>query len=137
MKKNSYIIFILLIGWSCSKESSFSENLVVKLITPVNEAILDNGCRGEFELLEWYFDWEDFPSAQKYHLYVIHIGSRSPVIDEDNIQNSEYLKSGGAYIVSSYLRNWTWKVKAFVNDEWTEWSELRTFHVEPLNTDCN
>ncbi|MFC1475484.1 HYR domain-containing protein [Candidatus Zixiibacteriota bacterium] len=35
-----------------------------------------------------------------------------------------------------YLDGWTWKVRAYVNGNWTEWSAMRNFELEPALTDC-
>ena len=143
MKKTlTYLVFALLFV-GCSKDDpkplplSNTENILVNLITPVNGALLDNGCLDNSDLMECYFDWEDLPSAQKYHLYVIGAKAQNPIIDNDSIQTSDYLWSQqGGYITSNNANDWTWKVRAFINNKWIEWAESRTFDVEPLNTDC-
>ena len=117
-------------------ESSYEKTLI-NLISPENGAVLDNGCQDFSDLIEWYFDWDDFPSAERYHLFVIGSSAQYPVIDNDNIEVSEYLSSEKAYVIPSNAKDWTWKVRAYVNGEWIGWSEERTFDVEPINTDCN
>lgn len=112
-----------------------SENLV-NLILPENNALLDNGCYGQSNKITWYFDWNDFPNAEQYHLYVIGPNAKNPVIDKDIVE-SEYKDESDGYIANKNRLNWTWKVRAMVDGVWTDWSETRTFDVEPLNTDCN
>ena len=80
------VLFIFLFGCSKDEELASSENNLVNLISPVNGAILDNGCKGQSDLTEWYFDWEHLPNAQKYQLYVIGPTARYPVIDNNNIK---------------------------------------------------
>ena len=137
------LFLLLLIGAlisSCSQ--SESELVTVYLIYPKNNAIMDNACSdgtaGNWsDLIEWNFDWEDFSTAQKYHLYVRGSDAGSPLIDDENITSSEFSRiDEGSYIVNRNCCDWTWKVRAYANGEWTEWSEIRTFDVEPLNTDC-
>lgn len=113
----------------------------VELIFPENNSIMDNSCYSfdgtSSDFIEWSFDWKDFPTAQKYHLYVRGGNASSPLIDEENITSSEYsFIKEGSHIIARHGNNWTWKVRAYVNEGWTEWSESRTFDVELLNTDC-
>lgn len=129
---------ILTIISSCSEEAVLP---TVELIYPENNAIMDNSCYGfdgnQSDLIEWNFDWEDFPNAQIYHLYVRGAVATSPLIDDENITSSEYsMIREGSYILNRNGINWTWKVRAHIYGGWTEWSEIRTFDVEALNTDC-
>ncbi|MBM3242796.1 hypothetical protein FJZ31_41575 [Candidatus Poribacteria bacterium] len=69
-------------------------------------------------------------------LYVVHSGTAFALIDEDAITISSYHYSeAGAYIIAANANDWTWKVKAMVGGVWGEWSEIRTFSVEPVNTE--
>ena len=107
------------------------------LISPQNGTVLDNGCKDHSDSIEWDFDWSDVPGATKYHIYVILENAVNPVIDAITTASSYHYSSLGAYIEDAHRFNWTWKVRAG-NDsgEWSEWSEVRYFDVEPLDTDC-
>ena len=37
----------------------------------------------------------------------------------------------GGYIADQNRLGWRWKVRALVNDIWSDWSEERTFDVAP------
>jgi len=124
-------------GESVDSNGCSPSQLTVQLIAPDNNAVLDNGANICSNLIEWFFDWNDIPSAQKYHLFVKGRTAINPVIDNENISISEFSSSSYSYIVNRNIEGWTWKVRAMVNGVWTDWSEIRTFDAEPLNTDCN
>ena len=106
------------------------------LLSPAGGAILDNGCTNFSNPEEWHFDWSDVTGASKYHLYVIHQGAAYPVIDTE-VSLSEYSYSSIGYISDTNRWNWSWKVRSGKESgEWSEWSEVRYFDVEPVNTDC-
>jgi len=101
------------------------------LISPEEGEILDNGRTDRLDDIIWDFDWSDCEGATQYHLYVFHLGSINPVIDNDNIISSSYhAVSHGSYIVEENRYGWTWKVRAKVNGRWGNWSQIRTFDVE-------
>jgi hypothetical protein len=106
------------------------------LIKPADGAILDNGRTDRLDNIIWEFDWSDYEDALKYHLYVIHPEATSPLIDESTIKESnfDYLCES-CYIIDENRFDWTWKIRAFVNGRWEDWSETRRFDVEPVNTD--
>ena len=108
------------------------------LISPVEYAILDNGCQDKTDGIEWDFQWTNVPGARLYHLYVIGPQAKYPVINDAEIEFAAYQRtSPQSYIIERNRRGWRWKVRALVGKhEWSEWSEERTFDVEPLNTDC-
>lgn len=134
MKKLLFFLFTTALFMGCQKEPAPTTS--PNLLFPLDGAILDNNCEDLSDEITWEFDWDDFPGATRYHLFVMHQGSIYPVIDNE-ILVSEYKSSGtGSYIVNHNLKNWFWRVRAFVDGNWTEWSEERSFSVEPLNTDC-
>jgi uncharacterized protein (TIGR02145 family) len=121
-----------------------SERCIPLLISPENNAELDNSCtlNGSdiSDNISWFFDWNDCAGATRYNLYVIGRDAIIPAIDIET-QSSEYSSfSTGSYIGDLngdvHRIGWRWRVRAFVNGEWGEWSNERTFDVEPLNTDC-
>ncbi len=106
------------------------------LISPEKGAVLDNGRTDRSDDIVWDFDWSDCEGATEYHLYVIGYNAILPVIDVSNITSSSYQHiRHGSYIIERNRCGWTWKVRARVAGQWTEWSEIRTFDVEPLNAD--
>jgi hypothetical protein len=111
------------------------ERILIILISPEEGAVLDNGRYDRQDDIVWDFDWSDVPGATKYHLYVKHTGSLYPVINREVYGSSYHHLSEGSYIINSNRFNWKWKVRAFIDDMWSEWSEVRSFDVEPINTD--
>jgi hypothetical protein len=106
------------------------------LLLPAAGAILDNGCYDFSNPEEWHFDWSDAAGASEYHLYVIHEGATYPIIDTV-VSQSEYDYSSIGYILDTNRWNWSWKVRSGNGSgEWGEWSAVRYFDVEPVNTDC-
>jgi hypothetical protein len=106
------------------------------LISPLNNALMDNNCQGNTEAIQWNFSWTSVTGATKYQIYVIHTGAANPVIDEIVSTTSYYFGPSG-WIPNENLSGWTWRVRAG-NDSnvWSNWSTERSFVVEPLNTDC-
>jgi hypothetical protein len=85
----------------------------------------------------WDFDWSDCEGATQYHLYVAsHLSLDHPVIDDDEVPMSAYHEVwSGSYVIDQNRFGWVWKVRAMVGGQWGEWSELRTFDVEPVDSD--
>ena len=106
------------------------------LISPAEGAVLDNGCDDKSNKLVWDFDWSDVRGATQYHLYVKSATAVNPVIDTE-MTTSSYHHENFSYITNSNRLNWKWKVRAYADNYWTEWSDERSFDVEPLNTDCD
>lgn len=107
----------------------------VQLISPTINEVLDNGCYDHSNPVEWYFDWADRKSAEKYQLYVIGPSGSAPLINKSDIDTSEYYFSDYGYISKNRI-GWTWKVRVMVNGTWSVWSDIWTFDVEPIDTDC-
>ena len=104
------------------------------LVLPAVGAVLDNG-RTDFKDKEiWDFDWEDVPGATKYELYVVGENAIYPAIYDETITSSYHSVDDG-YITNQNRLGWKWKVRAYSNGLWSEWSEARSFDVEPVNTD--
>jgi len=108
---------------------------VPTLVSPQADAILDNGRNDGLDGEVWDFDWSSCANATKYHLYVYHTGASSPVTDQIVTTGSSYHRASGGYVIESNRFDWAWKVQAYVDGQWGNWSELRSFDVEPLNTD--
>lgn len=107
---------------------------VVRLATPGNNAVLPQRRldKGKVEAV-WLFGWRDCPEASRYHLYVIGPGAKNPVVDDETLTAATFQYR------QSYLRGvtrtegWTWKVRAFADGQWGEWSEARLFSVAAPN----
>jgi hypothetical protein len=102
------------------------------LISPAEGAVLDNGRVDFLEEIVWDFDWSDVINATRYHLYVIRTPQGMPFINDDAIASSSFHYEQPGFVESG---PWTWRVRAFVNGQWNEWSDTRNFDVEPWNTD--
>lgn len=108
----------------------------VTLIAPEAGAVLDNGRSDRTDGIEWAFDWADYPGAIQYHLYVINAVAEIPLVDNETITASSYThRAPTSYIQEGMYENWTWKVRALVDGQWTAWSEIRVFSVEPVDSD--
>ena len=109
-----------------------------ELVTPNPGDVLDNGCIDRSDSIHWAFDWTDCPGATAYHLYVQHAGALGPAIDDNTLLSSDYVSDeAGSYILDAKRFDWRWKVQAFVDGQWGEWTAERSFDVEPLSTDCS
>jgi len=109
---------------------------VPKPISPANGAILDNGRYDGLDETIWDFNWSDCVAATQYHLYVIGPHATGPIINDDSITSLSYRRTSSGYVAEHNYHGWTWKVRAKISGQWGEWSETRTFDVEPVDTDA-
>jgi len=120
-----------------TNQAPIATSCIPQLISPMQGAVLDNGRFDKMDDIIWDFDWGDCPNTSMYHLYVIHTGATIPVIDTNNTNNSSYHHvCSQCYIADNNRNGWTWKVRAYINGQWGEWSEIRTFSAEPANSDA-
>jgi hypothetical protein len=105
------------------------------LVSPEDNVILDNGRTDFMDQMIWDFDWSDVAGATRYHLYVQQGRGGWPQINNDNISSSSYHFVSPGFMEDDYLEEWTWKVRAYVDGQWSPWSTLGYFQLEPLNTD--
>ncbi len=108
---------------------------VPTLNLPGEGATLDNGRTDHTNNMVWTFDWSSCPGATRYHLYVRRTGAMIPTIDKDDVATSFYQNVTTSYVPSASLTGWTWKVRSEVDGVWGPWSPVRSFKVEPPNTD--
>ena len=107
-----------------------------QLITPVNGAVMDNGCRDRSNGVTWDFDWSDVPGASAYHIRVWK-NPALPVVNKMDVATSNYQSdSPQSYIINSNLLGWRWRVRAKRGGVWGPWSRTGVFRVERLNADC-
>ncbi len=104
----------------------------IRLLLPKRGQAVPNGNYTRTKLHTWFFDWEDVPKASRYHLIVQSATAPNPVVDQDNIRTSEWNYVSKGFVSDQFRHNWTWKVRALVDDEWTDWSEVRRFSVMPI-----
>jgi hypothetical protein len=106
------------------------------LTSPVNGAVMDNGCQDKSNGITWDFDWSDVPGAIEYQIRVWK-NPALPVINNASTPTSDYHDdSPQSYIINSNRMGWRWMVRAKVRGRWTAWSRVGFFSVERLNTDC-
>ena len=105
---------------------------VVRLISPTNNDLLSQRriMGGKVETV-WRFSWSECPSASRYHLYVIGPGALNPIIDNNTLTATSYSERATHYGITA-LNGWTWRVRAYVDGRWKEWSETGTFNVSPV-----
>jgi len=77
------------------------------------------------------FEWDAIKDATRYHLHVIGPNARYPVVDTATLQTVSYTYVLRGYVIGKNARGWRWKVRAMVEDRWTDWSEPRVFHFGP------
>ena len=108
-----------------------------ELISPREGEVVDNGCQNRQNGILTAFEWREVPGAVRYHLYVKHPNALNPVIDDARILTTGYCSwQQGSYVADVNRIGWTWKVRARVNRQWTDWSAERHFDVEAVDTDC-
>ncbi len=111
-----------------------TEPCVVALLDPAHGSLLDNGCSNVANPIVWDFAWDLCEGASDYNLVVQATPTSIPVVDVI-VPEGLYHHEGSGFIANSNRINWKWQVRARVAGEWGEFTQ-RTFHVEPVGTDC-
>ncbi len=107
------------------------------LLSPTEGAVLDNGRSDKLNDVIWDFRWSAVENASKYRLYVFYKEAPTPLIDIGTLSGTSYRHVGrGDFIPESARHGWYWQVRAYINGRWGEWSDVRAFSVEPLNSDA-
>lgn len=105
---------------------------VPALAVPANNAVLPQRLPDDKFALNWTFGWKACPEATRYHLFVIGPTASKPVVNEDSLTSATYqFQRSHGQVSKSKTQGWTWKVRAYTNGRWGEWSEVRTFNVAP------
>ena len=105
---------------------------VPALVVPEDNAELPQRLRDEKFALNWTFGWKACPEATKYHLFVIGPTASNPIVNEDSLTSATYqFQRSHGQISKSKTQGWTWKVRAYADGQWGEWSEVRKFNVTP------
>ena len=127
-------VLVLLAAVSCGSDSVTGPPVSPALIAPARGQILDNGCPGCSDPIQWQFEWREVPDASEYHLVVIAASATVPLIDQRGIPYGTYsFESQG----TAKVETWTWKVQAKANGVWGAWGEVRAFGVEAACQDCS
>ena len=108
--------------------------LVPTLLSPINNALVDNGCTDFSDPSIQDYDWTDVPNATAYHLYVFGPTALTPAVDISTITVSEYRDSDTSWVGNTV--GWRWRVRAMVGGVWRDWSNDGVFNFELPDTDC-
>ncbi len=106
-----------------------AEMCTVRLAVPANNAVLPQHQLGnrKFES-KWLFGWHGCTEASRYHLYVIGPNALNPIVNKNNLTAATYQYQRSHNGIKK-LEGWTWKVRAYVDGKWGEWSDERVFDV--------
>jgi hypothetical protein len=105
------------------------------LLAPLQDAEVDNGNSARDDVNVWDFDWSHCIGATLYEVLVQHAGAQFPVVSAIVTSSFYHYECDGCYVADVNRFDWIWRVRAYENGLWGEWSETRRFSVEPLNTD--
>lgn len=129
------VLMVTAVMSACDGVADPSDPTIPELIAPAQGAILDNGCLDQSDAIIWDFDWSDVQHATEYYLVVSGPNAIYPLIDRVAGESGFHYEQV-AYIIPRHQPGWRWRVRARIGEDWMEWTEERTFDVEPLNSDC-
>ena len=120
--------------WSAVRETT--PLCVPELISPVADAVLDNGRVDGSGDVVWNFDWTDCPGLS-YHLLVIGPNAIYPIVDSLITESSFQRIKCGSFIAGPNRAGWRWRVRAVdgIIGGTGNWSAEGVFNVEPENVD--
>jgi hypothetical protein len=99
---------------------------VPQLISPAEGGIMPN-CNA-YSTAIWDFKWSEVPGASMYEISIM--GGHNFEIETQ--QPSFHYEPNGRFCISDDKRfNYVWKVKAYVNGQWCDYSQERHFDVAP------
>ncbi len=110
------------------------------ITSPLPNAVLDNGCDGNLNHMDWHFEWTEVPNATEYQLIIKHPNLSGNTFNEIVTTNSWSYHQIDR--ISNLYTGWTAKVRAKLNGVWTSYygsnvaEETMTFDIEVKNTDC-
>ena len=123
---------ILCEDFQYTKTWTTARSCLVRLVSPEDNATLSQRrIEGGKVETAWNFSWSGCPGATQYHLYVIGPNALNPIVDIDTLKTPSYLDRSTHYGITS-LSGWTWRVRAYLAGRWGDWSETRTFNVNPV-----
>ena len=128
---------------SCSKPGAINPAInnptandkIPKLLIPLSDAGMANGCLNKTVPILWFFSWSAVPGAEMYNLYVKNHYATGAVIDLQ-LTDIQYTSITYGYTPTQNSQYWVWKVRCLVNGEWSDWSPEQTFYVQPVKTNC-
>ncbi|MGD9209688.1 MAG: Ig domain-containing protein [Desulfobacteraceae bacterium] len=118
------------------------------LLTPADNAVMDNGCTTTSETQKdpiiWAFAWSIVENATKYQISIsneekelINKIVTTPGYTYNCLENSDEIPDCDIQNSDGYL---SWRVRAGYGEGdgqiWSDWSKKREFTIEPLDTDC-
>ncbi len=68
----------------------------------------------------------------------MHTGSVNPYVDNLDIEDTTYDNRDvycTGWVAELDRFDWYWKVRAYIDGQWGDWSEVRYFSTESPNTD--
>jgi len=63
---------------------------------------------------------------------VKHSSAANPAINE-TVRVPQFSRTDNSFVADHFRTGWTWKVGAFINEQWGAWSEERAFQYEAMN----
>lgn len=129
----------LLLGASCAPASQLATGgaYAPVPIRPDGSDVMDNGCDGGADGIDWDFAWSVVPRATRYHLQAWSITPANPALDDSSLTAPFWRRTDPlAFVRESSRIGWRWRVRAFADGQWGEWSRETVFDFEPAGTDC-
>ena len=97
---------------------------------PEDNAVLPQRVANDKFALNWTFTWKACPQATRYHLFVIGPTASNPIVNDDSLTSAAFqFQRTHGQISKSKAQGWTWKVRAYADGQWGNWSEERKFSV--------
>lgn len=106
-----------------------------KLLAPAPGAALANFGAAPGPAVSWEFRWTAVNGASKYHVQVSRVGAAQPLFNRDDLKLPKFKGTIRSKFPESSLDGWTWKVRAFVNGRWNDWSESQPFRIDASQKD--
>ncbi len=103
-----------------------------RLLFPVPNGVMENGCSNYSANKTESFTWAGVASATAYLIAVRHVNAATPVIAEV-VTVPAFSRTSNSYVADHNRTGWTWQVRARINGEWGNWSEVRAFQYGPLD----
>jgi hypothetical protein len=106
----------------------FAASNVPKLLSPDDGAVLN-----KHDPQVWEFTWSKVPRAERYQFFIAHSSDINHPVGSQEVEVPFYRLPYPHLFQGEdpYRKGWTWKVRAQVAGEWSKWSEVRTFDIEP------
>lgn len=105
-------------------------------LEPIAGAVVDNGRTDRDDDLEWRFRWTPVAGATGYRLCVVPPTGDRMAIDVVTTVPHHLVLQPGAYVADGERNAWAWAVRARLGSAWGPWSSVRTFTVEPVDSDA-